>query len=1080
MHNILKVDLANLGRNELAHEMPAFEPPAMPDNTVLRDYVVTLDPEANFAEFNSLMYQNMAVPRHFPQRSVESHLLRPSSDNTHYMITDAEAANLRRHPDVLAVTLSVDEAGHRIQPAVVTTAVGITVSPNFVNPSSWHVGALVTQTFTVSGGTAPYSWTIAGFLDPGLTFNHSTGDITGTPLGIGPAGLTQNLIITVTDAQGFNAVSVINGFMSGTVAPPPPPTFEKISFAQSTYSYNCTLDDNTTLEIPIINPANYDLVWRTSNNISIVSYTNQSVVITTNWNKLKQDILWTGMSMGFTFVLQAAGPVQVGSGNNIFAQCLISCMVTVPVPPPPPPPPSYGKFGFAPAGPVLVNTPVTVSGIAINAVGRQYSLLVINGSNAVVQVNGTISTNPQTISAQLTPVSVGAYYGAFDIFGLNALSATLNVVSALAPPPPPPAVPPPPPPRPVPPPPPPPPRPVPPPPVPLTPPPPPQPFLIGVSPYTTWNVTAGVYNWVYKNVDVICTSGFGSFTIGVYYNIDIPTGWQYSIDDFVGNKIGQLGSITKTFNISVGQKITIQLGLFAATPVTNFNGQFRIYTLKSGQLNVQNLAYTATTSYGVFPPPQTYTPNPNLTPISSQLGSYTKGSAYAYDSASKGYGFNWGLLRCFEGQTRSLWGSDNVTNQNGLVDLTNMGQNVDIVIIDGHIKPDHPEFAVNADGTGGSRVKQINWFQYDRQVLGIATNRNYVYDFLPEGLESNNHGNHVAGIAAGNRQGWARKADIYNICPYSTTANYTTNWTYLVHDYVRAFHANKPINPLTKRKNPTIVNMSYTLSGQINLANIAKVNLNGKTYLKPAGGWSQYSAQFGFIAQDNSQNFYYLVRDAALDADVQKGIAAGIIYVGAAGNYYGYNDTVIGPYYNNNFTDTSNKTVYYMQGGSPAAALNVINVSSVDDTVQERKADYSNAGPRTTIFAPGTNIISSVISDPAARVDDRGGMYLKLSGTSMACPQVTGILATALSVYQNWTVSDCISMLSNTGGILNLNKQKQLYDEKPSSFPFTQVHSLNSAPNRYLNYDPPRPTAGVVSVGVNSGIRPIVGAILPQ
>ena len=39
-------------------------------------------------------------------------------------------------------------------------------------------------------------------------------------------------------------------------------------------------------------------------------------------------------------------------------------------------------------------------------------------------------------------------------------------------------------------------------------------------------------------------------------------------------------------------------------------------------------------------------------------------------------------------------------------------KDVDAVIVDGHVNPDHPEFAVNVDGTGGSRVNQFNWFQY--------------------------------------------------------------------------------------------------------------------------------------------------------------------------------------------------------------------------------------------------------------------------------------------------------------------------------------------------------------------------------
>ena len=50
---------------------------------------------------------------------------------------------------------------------------------------------------------------------------------------------------------------------------------------------------------------------------------------------------------------------------------------------------------------------------------------------------------------------------------------------------------------------------------------------------------------------------------------------------------------------------------------------------------------------------------------------------------------------------------------------------MDVVIVDAHINPDHPEFAVNSDGTGGSRVNQFNWFQYN-SVLGYS-NGTYTY-----------------------------------------------------------------------------------------------------------------------------------------------------------------------------------------------------------------------------------------------------------------------------------------------------------------------------------------------------------------
>lgn len=75
------------------------------------------------------------------------------------------------------------------------------------------------------------------------------------------------------------------------------------------------------------------------------------------------------------------------------------------------------------------------------------------------------------------------------------------------------------------------------------------------------------------------------------------------------------------------------------------------------------------------------------------------------------------------------------------------------------------------------------------------------YTYNPGNNENSNHGMHVASIACGNSQGLASAANIYNVNPYQ-------NGT-LTFDYIREFHRNKPINPQTKRKNPTIINNSW-------------------------------------------------------------------------------------------------------------------------------------------------------------------------------------------------------------------------------------------------------------------------------
>lgn len=189
---------------------------------------------------------------------------------------------------------------------------------------------------------------------------------------------------------------------------------------------------------------------------------------------------------------------------------------------------------------------------------------------------------------------------------------------------------------------------------------------------------------------------------------------------------------------------------------------------------------------------------------------------------------NWGLLRCSEGQQRTGWGSNGTNTVSGTIQLTQLGKNVDVVICDDDgIVFNHPEYAVNADGTGGSRAIQYNWFQHDPVVKGSAAGT-YNYNI-------SSHATHVAGTVAGNTQGWARAANIYNI--FYLAGDYSDyNFPYVM-DYIREFHRTKSINPATGRKNPTIVNNSWGMSifpNEWSLSDITAVTYRG-TRFTPSG-----------------------------------------------------------------------------------------------------------------------------------------------------------------------------------------------------------------------------------------------------
>ena len=197
---------------------------------------------------------------------------------------------------------------------------------------------------------------------------------------------------------------------------------------------------------------------------------------------------------------------------------------------------------------------------------------------------------------------------------------------------------------------------------------------------------------------------------------------------------------------------------------------------------------------------------------------------------------NWGLLRCSEGVQRTGWGGTGYEGngvgtpaQTGTINLTQTGKNVDVVIVDGNgIVFNHPEYAVNADGTGGSRAVQYNWAQHNPQVTGGAAG-NYTYG-------TSDHATHVAGTVAGNTQGWARKANIYNIFYYAGAVG-DNNFPYVM-DYVREFHRTKSINTATGRKNPTITNNSWGMSifpGEWSLSDITAVTYRGTRYTPNVG-----------------------------------------------------------------------------------------------------------------------------------------------------------------------------------------------------------------------------------------------------
>lgn len=435
---------------------------------------------------------------------------------------------------------------------------------------------------------------------------------------------------------------------------------------------------------------------------------------------------------------------------------------------------------------------------------------------------------------------------------------------------------------------------------------------------------------------------------------------------------------------------------------------------------------------------------------------------------------NWALLRCTEGSQRSNWGSNSTANQTGIVTTTSSGKNVDVVIIDGHINPDHPEFAVNPDGTGGSRVVPFNWFSLTAEAIG-GTNGTYSYtpytsstSYTGSQLDiDNNHGMHVAGTVAGNTQGWARSANIYNISPYSTNPNSGASTYFL--DYIRAFHREKGINLNTGIKNPTICNCSFASSYAITRSTIGSINWRGTAYAPTPSFTDAQLRSYGLV-DFTSTVLYIAASIPAIAADYADAIADGILFVGAAGNESTKIDISSGVDYNNTIS-YSTFVRYYHRGDSKHSST-MIQVGSISQLSNESKSTFSNCGPRIDVYAPGSSIMSCVHNDSVNVNDPRNSSYklIKKSGTSMASPQVCGVLACLLETNPRMKQAEALNYITT------FSKVGQITDTGGG---YTDNTSLQGSQNRYLFFYNERPKSGSIQP-VNNGLRQTSGLVWPR
>lgn len=278
-------------------------------------------------------------------------------------------------------------------------------------------------------------------------------------------------------------------------------------------------------------------------------------------------------------------------------------------------------------------------------------------------------------------------------------------------------------------------------------------------------------------------------------------------------------------------------------------------------------------------------------------------------------------------------------------------------------------------------------------------------------IDTDGHGTHVAGIAAGNTFGWAKKSNIYFLKLLGLEGDNGDEDSGIdvtdAFDLIKQWHTLKPVDPETGVKRPTVVNMSFGYRSEYQ-------GITGGTYRGTPWVDSTTHPEYGMLP------IYHGVRVASVDSDIQEMIDAGIHVCIAAGNYSHKVDVPLGTDYNNFYTSSlyPGDDIYYHRGSSPYDDQAFI-VGSIDSDVfsydLDQKSTFSECGPGVDLYAPGSNIVSacSILNNFDGQtafyfptIDDPQNFLfpqLNTSGTSMASPQVAGVVALILQLRPELT-----------------------------------------------------------------------------
>jgi subtilisin family serine protease/subtilisin-like proprotein convertase family protein len=169
---------------------------------------------------------------------------------------------------------------------------------------------------------------------------------------------------------------------------------------------------------------------------------------------------------------------------------------------------------------------------------------------------------------------------------------------------------------------------------------------------------------------------------------------------------------------------------------------------------------------------------------------------------------------------------------------------------------------------------------------------------------------------------------------------------------------------------------------QVSLMPVQFLNANGSGSISAFISGLSYALQHGAKISNNSWSG--ATSDPLLLQAITNAQANGMIFVAAAGNGGTDNDT--SPAYPSSFN-----------------LNNIVSVAAVDNNFQ--LASFSNYGAHSvSLAAPGVNILSTLPNNT----------YGTLSGTSMATPMVTGVIALVWSEHPTWNYLQVINQVLST------------------------------------------------------------------